>query len=96
MGALQKTDVPLALINGPADPVSGRHAAEGCATYCLLRTTAHRIYANLLTRRLLRDHVCIPSYQRVVEGRSSKYKIWYKLESLQYLSHNDIGLHFVF
>ncbi|EIE19625.1 alpha/beta-hydrolase [Coccomyxa subellipsoidea C-169] len=29
VGALQITEVPLVLINGPADPISGRHAAEG-------------------------------------------------------------------
>ena len=31
MGALQNTEVPLVLINGPADPISGRHAADGYA-----------------------------------------------------------------
>lgn len=29
VGALQNTEVPLMLINGPADPISGVHAAEG-------------------------------------------------------------------
>ncbi|CAL8471284.1 g10826 [Coccomyxa elongata] len=29
VGALQNTEVPLVLINGPADPISGLHAAEG-------------------------------------------------------------------
>ena len=32
VGALQAAEAPpLLLINGPADPISGRHAAEGCA-----------------------------------------------------------------
>lgn len=31
VGALQNTEVPLVLINGPADPISGRHAADGYA-----------------------------------------------------------------
>jgi len=31
IGALQRTRVPLRLVNGPEDPVSGRHQAEGFA-----------------------------------------------------------------
>ena len=34
VGALQAPEAPpLILINGPADPISGRHAAEGCAPH---------------------------------------------------------------
>lgn len=29
VGAIQNSEVPRILINGPADPISGRHAAEG-------------------------------------------------------------------
>ena len=29
VGAIQKSEVPRILINGPADPISGAHAAEG-------------------------------------------------------------------
>ena len=29
VGAIQKSKVPRILINGPADPISGAHAAEG-------------------------------------------------------------------
>ena len=29
VGALQRSEVPRILINGPADPISGAHAAAG-------------------------------------------------------------------
>lgn len=29
VGAIQNSEVPRILINGPADPISGAHAAEG-------------------------------------------------------------------
>ena len=48
MGALQGAEVPLALINGPADPISGRHAAEGCA---------HPPHVSNLSVR----HACLPA-----------------------------------
>ncbi len=29
VGAIQNSEVPRILINGPSDPISGAHAAEG-------------------------------------------------------------------
>ena len=42
VGALQQSEVARILINGPADPISGAHAAEGYASLCCAAGLPHQ------------------------------------------------------